>query len=141
MKAFVMFTGLLILILPACRTNQYANGKKVGKWVEQTSVNGQNYKFVYHYKNDGRERGTWKYYRNDTLTSKEKYRGNISHITIYHDNGKISSRGKAMTEISDPKFHWFYFGEWKGYAKNGKLEYLRYYEGGQQMKEVGLLAR
>lgn len=101
MKAFVMFTGLLILILSACKSNRYANGKKVGKWVEQTMVNGQNYKF------------------------------------IYHDNGKISSCGKAPTDISDPEqFHWFYIGEWKVYAQNGKLEYLRYYENGQQMKEV-----
>lgn len=137
MKAFVMFTGLLILILSACKSNRYDNGKKVGKWVEQTVVNGQNYKFIYHYKNNGRERGNWKYYRNDTLTSNERYRGNISHIKIYHDNGKISSCGKATTDISDPEqFHWFYIGEWKVYAQNGKMEYLRYYENGQQMKEV-----
>jgi len=138
-KRYLFF---IILIITSCKINQYRDGKKAGKWIEETTEEGVKYKFISFYNHNGIERGRWKTYRNDTLVFTEKYNGSVSYVKNFYNNGKILSKGKSKMDRSNPeKIHWFYFGEWKYYLLNGKLQYLRLFDNGREIKEIKVNAK
>lgn len=137
MKTYIKYFLPIVLCISACKINQYKNNRKVGKWVEEQVEDGISYKFVGYYNKGGREKKTWKTYRNDTLVLSEKYKGDVSFVKNFYNNGKILSKGKSRTDRSNPeKLHWFYFGEWRYYSVTGDLEFKRLFEGGKEIAEI-----
>jgi antitoxin component YwqK of YwqJK toxin-antitoxin module len=134
----IFITLFLALTLIGCKTssiNQKENKKKVGLWIEEYSIDTTKYKSVGKYKKGDPTR-KWLYYTNNTITKKEIYRKNKCIITNYNANGTIESQGKTKLVVTGPETHWFYYGDWKYYDKNGKLLTVRKYDNGQFISET-----
>jgi hypothetical protein len=124
------------IIISGCTINKYENKVKVGKWVDKYNVEGIAYKNVEFYKK-GIERGTWKSYVGNKLSSKEKYRNDTCYVKNYYPNGKINSFGKSVILRNDKdNLHWFYVGEWKYFDEKGSLNLIRIYKNGLETKEI-----
>ena len=126
---------IVFIVFCGCKTNQTVNGLKVGKWVLTDSVNNDSYKHVEKYRK-GEEVKTWKTFKNRKLYKLEKYKGNICHVSFFHENGKIRLEGNTKLETDDIETHWFYYDEWKMFNESGKLIKLLYYERGVQLSEI-----
>jgi antitoxin component YwqK of YwqJK toxin-antitoxin module len=75
----------------------------------------------------GEQRRVWTYYLPDgTLYRKEKYkRGKPTRkvkTTLYHPNGKVAVKGVALQYEDHLKIHYYWDGDWRYYAEDGKLE-------------------
>lgn len=122
----------------ACKpqlVNQKIDKKKEGKWVNLYIQDTIEYKSFEYYKNDEPIK-KWKSYINKKKYKIEKYKNGICFVKVYHQNGKIESKGRTKLEIDNQKFHWFYFGDWKYYDKNGKLISTRKYDYGKFISET-----
>ena len=132
LSPFLLFT--ILLGIAGCKTNQFnPEGKRHGRWVFTDTLGTHIYKYGGRFRN-GIERGTWKYYFDDKLSRKEKYRKDISHNTFFYPNGKIMSQGKAQLDVSETEIHWYYFGDWQYFDENGKLTVVKTYEKGKEVK-------
>lgn len=83
----------------------------------------------------GDQRRVWKYYLPDgTIYRKEKYkRGKPLRkvkTTLYHPNGKTAVKGVAFQYEDEMKIHYYWDGDWRYYAENGKLEKKVQYQKG-----------
>ncbi len=130
---FILLTLLTILI--SCKTNQTKNKLREGLWIETVELSDS-----ITIKTKGRYRKgepirTWKYYRNNHIEKKEKYKENSSHITFYHENGKKQSEGNTKFVITEKETHWFYSGKWFFYNEAGKLDMIKHYENGEKISE------
>ena len=127
----------LIVLFASCKTasiNQKVNKQRTGLWIELCEIDSTTYKTVGKYKN-GDPVKKWCYYTNNIIYKKEIYRKNKCITTNYYPNGKIESKGKTKLIITGAEMHWFYFGDWKYYDKNGKLLSVRKYENGNPISE------
>ena len=110
MKVYILFFSLLLL---SCKINQKKDGVEVGKWKYISETTSEKIIIVGKYDRKGREKGVWKYYRNDTLFRSEKYFYPYSADVLFHKNGKVSEIGKSFT--SQNKWTktgtWYYFNE------------------------------
>jgi antitoxin component YwqK of YwqJK toxin-antitoxin module len=115
--------------------NKYDGGGNFhGKWVfyhdEEETVLMRKGRFKH-----GQQRGVWTYYLEDgTLYRKEKYKSGdpLSRVLtkLYHPNGKVAVKGKALQYEDHLKIHYYWDGNWRYYAENGKLEKtVRYSKG------------
>lgn len=98
-------------------------------------MNGISYKSKGKYKK-GIEVNSWRYYANKKRIKKEKYKNGICYVTTYFENGKTESKGKTKLAITDTETHWFYFGDWLFYDKNGQLISVKSYVAGELVNEV-----
>jgi antitoxin component YwqK of YwqJK toxin-antitoxin module len=124
-------------LLASCKTasiNQKANKQRVGLWIEQEEIDSIQYKSIGKYKN-GDPIKKWRYYTENKIYKKEIYKKNKCTVTYYYPNGNIQSRGKTNLIITGSEMHWFYFGDWRYYDKNGKLLSVRKYENGNPISE------
>jgi antitoxin component YwqK of YwqJK toxin-antitoxin module len=128
---------LTVLLFTACKTNQTVKKEREGRWVYRDTINAIPYKSTGRYKN-GIEQQTWRYYANEKRVKKEKYRKGICYTTTYFENGKTASTGKTKMTITDTETHWYYFGDWLFYDKNGKLISIKNYIDGELVKETKL---
>ena len=130
---FILFICCTIACL-SCKTNQFNKvGQSHGRWEFADTLGTQVYKYGGRYKN-GIECGKWKYHLGGKLARKEKYRKNISYNQFFHENGKVSSRGKSQLDVSAAEIHWYYFGDWEYFDETGRLTMVKTFENGKQVK-------
>lgn len=135
MKFKKLYYILIFICLISCKTNKKINSVKCGKWITYDTINLDIYKHIEYYKN-GNEVKTWKTYKNNKIYKKEKNFTNICLITYYHENGKIAIIGQSKIIEVENNVHWFYYGDWNFYNKNGKLIEIRKYENGELISEI-----
>ncbi|UUV21867.1 hypothetical protein [Paenimyroides aestuarii] len=114
-----MKSGMLLFVVffVSCKINQTKNGLPVGRWKYSTTSKTERSVIKAKYDANGKEKGVWKYYSNDTLTRLEKYYYPYSVDVLYHKNGKISEIGKSFTT----KNSWTKVGTWFLFNENEQL--------------------
>ena len=142
MKNFLLLT-MVFAVLSSCKTkrlNQYAltenkHQKRHGKWKEQYSADQGTLTAIGKYKM-GEKVGIWKTTFENKLYQKDKIIKNITKTKLYHPNGIIMEKGQSKLDISDVQRHWYYFGDWKFYDKNGQLRYIKKYADGKKIDSI-----
>jgi antitoxin component YwqK of YwqJK toxin-antitoxin module len=134
---YTIFSFLLLLLLLSCKTNsinQKVNKSREGIWIEQYSQDSLQYKSMgkYH-KGDPVKR--WKYYLNDKIIMREKYKDDYCIRTKYHQNGKVESKGKTRFDKDSRYPHWFYSGDWRFFDEKGKPILIKKYDNGKLISE------
>jgi hypothetical protein len=89
---------------------RYKNGEQVGKWIYNTEK-GEPYRIV-------------------------KYRGDNIRIKGYYPDKSKAEKGQAKIVKEGDKLHFYYYGTWKYYSRDGKLEKTTLYEKGKALKEM-----
>ncbi|OPC16169.1 hypothetical protein BAY01_00240 [Elizabethkingia miricola] len=123
MKKRTFFTVLLLLFFASCSTkyNQRdVRKQRDGKWKDTLHTSNGKMIAIGKYKH-GEKVGKWTYKYGDTLAETERYRRNTAIVKSYHSNGKLASKGKTKTNVTDQYRHWYKYGVWKYYDENGKL--------------------
>jgi antitoxin component YwqK of YwqJK toxin-antitoxin module len=115
-----IFSLILFSCLTSCKINQLKHGLRTGLWISKTDAGELIYRSRGRY-SKGREKGTWKYFQNDTVYQKDKYSGNNAKVTLYHPNKKVRARGQTRLDLTAKQLHWYYTGDWKYYDPKGKL--------------------
>ena len=136
-NVFVILSSLL-LSLYSCNsalTNQKINKKREGLWIEKYSQDNANYRSIGKYKNDDPIK-KWRYYLDEKIIKKEKYKDNNCFTRIYYENGKIQSKGTTTLDTTAKYAHWYYSDDWKFYNNKGKLILKRKYEKGNLISET-----
>lgn len=108
---------------------------RTGLWISKDNNGEVGFKSRGRYKND-REKGTWKYFYNDTLYQKDKYFGNNARVKFFHPNQKIRARGRTELEFNGKLAHWYYTGDWKYFDERGNLLKIVTYRKGDAIAEV-----
>lgn len=86
---------------------------------------------------DGKEVGVWKFYMYDgSMYKREKCLKRKLKTTLYYNNGEKESKGRAKMDNSGEFLHYYWYGKWKQYSENGKLQALQFYENGEMVKEM-----
>jgi len=114
MKIYVF---LLLFLLLSCKINQKKNGVEVGKWKYVSGTKKHQNIVIGKFDRNGREKGVWKYYLNDTLYRSERYFYPFSVSVLYHKNGAINEVGKSYTTNKS----WTKIGTWFTYNEKGNL--------------------
>lgn len=129
MNKIILF--LLAFLIISCKTkmNQYIltddkHKKRHGKWKEEYSADGGTLTAFGRYKK-GEKVGKWKMYFGDTLYEKNRVRKDITKIKRYFPDGTLMESGQTKLDISKDERHWYYFGDWKYFSKEGKLLYIK----------------
>ena len=136
LKSVLVFLFLTsVIMLSACKINQVKNGMRTGLWISKDSNGEEGFKSRGRYKND-KEKGTWKYFYNDTLYQKDKYSGNEGRVKFFHPNQKIRARGKTKMELNGKLAHWYYTGDWEYFDEQGNLLKIVTYKKGDAVAEV-----
>lgn len=137
-----LLTLLSIFAFVSCqtKTNQYIKisdkvQKRHGKWKEEYPTEEGTLIATGRY-NMGEKVGVWKTYLGDKLYQIEKIRRKKIKMFVYYKNGNIMERGQSKLDISENERHWYYFGDWKFYDKNGKLKYVKKYADGKKIDSV-----
>lgn len=85
----------------------------------------------------GVEVGRWKYYYPDgTLYMLEKYnrRNNIIEVQKFHENGNLARKGTARIIHSTFKDHYYWFGDWQVFDKDGAFSHIETYKSGHLVR-------
>ena len=137
MKRFlnILFVFSTCFLFLNCKTNQIVNKQKHGKWIYKDTINDVFYKTVEKYKK-GIEQKTWRYYANEKIIKREKYKNGICYVTNYYPSGKIESKGKTKLVITDKLAHWFYFDYWYFYDEKEQLVDTKFYADGVLLGET-----
>lgn len=130
----LLFCGILLSGCKSKPINQKIDKKKEGVWIDNYTQDSTNYKSFEYYKHDEPIK-KWKSYINGKIYKTEKYKNEICTVKYYYKNGKLQSKGKTKIEIDSKKIHWFYFGDWKFYSDEGKLEEIKKYNNGELISE------
>jgi len=131
----ILILFIIILMITSCKINRYRNGQRTGLWITK-DINGELvYKSRGRY-NKGSQKGTWKYFQNDTLYQKEKYSGNTAKVSFYHPNKKIRSNGITELDFNGKVLHWYYSGDWKYFDPQGNLLKTVTYKQGNPVAEI-----
>ena len=134
-KAVYLLLFVLLSSLNSCGINQYKDGLRTGLWISKTDDADVVYKSRGRYIR-GREKGTWKYFQNDTLYQKDKYSGNRALVTFYHPNKRIRAIGKTQLDLTAKQIHWYYTGDWKYFDPKGNLLKVVTYKEGNPIAEI-----
>lgn len=127
------------LVLFSQKTNQLnKKGQRTGKWIVYLDSAKTIKSTEGRYRN-GKPKGMFYYYTNEgVLERKEISRFSKLKTTTYYSNHTVRSKGQARIENLPDKVHYYYFGQWKYYDENGKLEKYCTYEKGNLVKTVYL---
>ncbi len=122
--------GILFVffLLMSCKINQRKDGLPIGKWVYISKEGNNISRTAGRYNKHGFEKGIWRFYYNDTLYRKEKYRGKICKNTLYYQNGSIAEEGFSTQDTLKNGVYWKKTGNWYLYDKTGKLMEIKTYE-------------
>lgn len=139
MKKFYLIV-LVLLTQISCSINQYreisdSHRQRHGKWIEKDSVENAEYVMKGKYKM-GEKTGVWKTYLNGKLYQKDKIKDSITITKVYFPNGNIMEKGQSKLIVKDHLRHWFYYGNWEYYDKNGKLEYIKKYQDNNKVDSI-----
>ncbi len=89
------------------------------------------------YKN-GEKTGVWKTFYNHQLYQKDKTINGVTKTKIFHPNGRIMEKGQSRLDVTENGRHWYYYGDWKYYDENGKLEMIKKYDKGKKTDSVAI---
>jgi antitoxin component YwqK of YwqJK toxin-antitoxin module len=137
MRHFLIYLSFLLIFI-GCKSNsvnQKANKQREGLWIENYSQDSLQYKSIGRY-HKGDPVKKWRYYLNDKIIMREKYRRDYCIRTQYHKNGKVQSRGKTYLRTEGKYPHWFYSGDWEFYDEKGKLIVTKKYDAGKLISET-----
>ncbi|WP_224744035.1 toxin-antitoxin system YwqK family antitoxin [Pontibacter aquaedesilientis] len=84
----------------------------------------------------GQERGKWRYYYSDGTIRKIEYHKPGSKeflVKIFHDNGQLEKQGMAKVVETARDIHYFWFGTWQVYNRQGQFSHSEYYEKGNEI--------
>lgn len=118
---------VVFLLCISCKINQRKGDFPVGKWIYVTKENGNISRTTGRYNKHGFEKGIWRFYYNDTLYRKEKYRGKICENILYYENGGIAEEGFSTQDTLNKGVYWKKIGYWYLYDKAGKLVEIKTY--------------
>ncbi|MBW4362353.1 hypothetical protein [Flavobacterium taihuense] len=134
----LIITLFLTLTLIGCKTapiNQKVNKDREGLWIEEYAQDSSRYKSIGKY-HKGDPIKKWRYYLDDKIIMREKYKSDYCIRTRYHQNGKVQSKGKTKIVTTSSKTHWFYNGDWKYFDEKGKLICINKYKNGELISEI-----
>lgn len=128
---------LVLLLLFGCKSNninQKVDKNREGLWIEEYSEDSSHYKSIgkYH-KGDPIKR--WRYYLDNKIIMREKYKKDYCIRTKYHQNGKIESKGQTRLVIDGKYPHWYYFGDWEFFDENGAQIRTKKYDNGKLISD------
>jgi len=149
MKRIVICCVTLLLLLPSGLAGQPAlrkgvwpfkinrydkQGRHHGRWKvyltdNTTLVRNGRYKH-------GKERGTWRYYTAEgKLRKMEFHKPNADQflVKIYHDNGQLEKQGMARVVETEKLIHYYWFGTWQVYDRQGQFSHSEYYVKGNEV--------
>jgi hypothetical protein len=129
----ILICILSLLSCNAKRSNQTVDKKREGLWIERYSIDSAHYKSIGKYNNNNPVK-KWRYYLNDKLIKKEKYRSKGCKTKFYHQNRRTQAKGRTKIE-EEKQLHWYYSGTWKYYDNKGKLKTTREYRKGDLISE------
>lgn len=135
MRSSSIYISLVFLLLACKPINQKVNKQRSGLWVERYAVDSLQYKSVGRYHN-GDPVKRWRYYLDDKIIMREKFRRDYCIRTNYHKNGKVQSKGKTAMKANGKNLHWFYSGEWEYFDEEGKLITTKKYDNGKLVSET-----
>ena len=126
----------LLFSLSACKPiNQKVNKQRHGLWIEKYSQDSLQYRSIgRYYKGDPVKR--WRYYLDDKIKKKKKYKPDYCIRTNYHQNGKVQSKGRTAMKTRGKNLHWFYAGDWEYFDDKGKLIATKKYDNGELVSET-----
>ncbi len=129
MNKIILFLSLILVISCKTKMNQYIltddkHKKRHGKWREEYSADDGKLTAIGKY-NKGEKVGKWKIYFGSQLYEKNKVRKDITKIKRYFPDGRLMESGQTKLDISANERHWYYFGDWKYFSKEGKLLYIK----------------
>lgn len=131
MKCVGLIIALLLLTLfSSCKVNQKTNGEKVGRWIYVTTVEGNKEVQRGKYRQDGFQKGTWRYKRNGKLYKKEVFKDTLICITYYYPTHKVESVGQSIYVKKKKGLHYYYTGSWFLYDPKGRLIGVKHYKEG-----------
>ena len=141
-EAMPIKNSIIILIcsitMLSCKTkerNQMLLKKREGLWTEQYALDSAKYRSIGYYKNDNPVK-TWKYYLDNHLIKKEKYKKEHCKTKLYHKNRKLRAKGITNLDQREKSDHWYYDKTWKYYDENRKLTTVRRYSKGTLVSEI-----
>ena len=135
---YLFITLFISLTLIGCRTapiNQMVNKEREGLWIEKYAQDSSKYKSIGKY-HKGDPIKKWRYYLNNKIIMKEKYKDDYCIRTRYHQNGKIESIGKTYLKTEGKTPHWFYSGDWEYFDEKGNPISIKKYENGKLVSET-----
>lgn len=128
---------LIMMSLISCKvktTNQTINHKREGLWVEEYTIDSDQYKSIGTYKEDDLVK-KWRYYLNGNLIKKERYHNQYCKTKFFNKNRTKQASGRTQIDQTTKEIHWYYSGKWKFYDNNGKLKTVRIYDKGNLISE------
>ena len=128
----------IIIIFPSCAPhiiNLYKNHQQNGLWIYYTDNSKTKILSKGKFK-EGSQVGKWLYNTTEGVKDRiEIYRGDKIKIKHYHPNGQLAVAGKANIVLEEKGLHFYYYGQWKHYLPNGKLQKIAFYEKGKLIRE------
>lgn len=128
----------VILVFSDCshkKINRFKNKQQHGLWIVYTDSSRTKILTKGKFR-EGIQVGKWIYNSPDGVKERiEIYRGKKIKITHFYENGKVAVKGKAKIIIDNKKLHFYYYGPWYYYLRNGQLEKIGTFEKGNLIKE------
>lgn len=87
-----------------------------------------------HYRNGKSIRKNYYYSNNGVLERREIYRFKKIKTKFYYPNGNVKLMGSARIDNNEKEIHYYFYGKWKRYNENGKLEKKLIYEKGKLIR-------
>ncbi len=117
------------------KINQYKHKERQGLWITYHDSAKTKINDIGRYRK-GYQRGCWKYYNEvGNLMKKDRYIFRTSFTKLYHENGKLKSKGKSKLVVTEKLVHYFYYGKWLQYDSLGELAKEEWYDNGKLIKE------
>lgn len=141
-KLFIISVFLLLFFhftkgqsLHLFKLNRHQHGLRHGLWITYSDSLNNIIESRGRYRK-GNEKGKWRYYyTNGKVRKKEVYKCGKIKTTLYYENGKIEKEGYAKVVENEEKWHYYFYGPWKCYSKEGKLVKIVHYDIGGSVRE------
>ncbi|PRY53067.1 hypothetical protein B0I27_10474 [Arcticibacter pallidicorallinus] len=130
MKIKPLHLIVLCLLTASCRTNQFKDNLRHGRWVYKDSTSNDLLISKGRYRG-GNEIGKWKHYNNGVLFRLEKFKGDRAKVVNYYPDQTVESLGTTGLDRSAEMIHWYYDGKWKFYSEDGKLDSIKIFNKGE----------
>jgi len=72
------------------------------------------------------------------LYQKDKTQNGVTKTKIFHPYGRIMEKSQSRLDVTENGRHWYYYGDWKYYDENGKLETIKKYDNGKKTDSVAI---
>jgi antitoxin component YwqK of YwqJK toxin-antitoxin module len=89
----------------------------------------------------GEQIGTWRYYNEDGSLQKIETKKLLSRrykTQLYYPNGQLQKEGYARLKKDKEYISYYWYGSWKCYDEQGKLEKIEKYKDGEVQETVAI---